>query len=178
MRVWDIHPSFLSRQHLLGEHNEIHAIYTMIATGKGGSYQQHPEVLRWKGKLLALSIIHDRVAKELEARGYNHNSPLDFSLVTNWSEQKDVQDKRLLTEGEQIELLKEKDAEHYNFVFNKDALFIRLSDSFEYTTTGEPDYFPVCSICHYKARSAKELGMHLADSHHFKLDLNNLQLYK
>jgi hypothetical protein len=45
MRVWDIHPGFLNRQSLLGEHREIHAIHTIVSRQKKG-YSRHPETLR------------------------------------------------------------------------------------------------------------------------------------
>lgn len=30
MRIWDIHPSLLCRKHLLGEHRELHAIWSIL----------------------------------------------------------------------------------------------------------------------------------------------------
>lgn len=30
MRVWDLHPGYLSRQSLLGQHAEIHAVHAVI----------------------------------------------------------------------------------------------------------------------------------------------------
>lgn len=75
MRIWDISPSKLCRQHLLGEHRELHAIWSIIVYSKKG-YSHHPEVLRWKGKLKALYKRHDALCKELIKRGYCHKSPL------------------------------------------------------------------------------------------------------
>ena len=42
MRIWDVPPECLCRQHLLGEHRELHAIWTILTTGKTG-YTRHPE---------------------------------------------------------------------------------------------------------------------------------------
>jgi hypothetical protein len=50
--VWDIEAD------LLGEHREIHAIWTILIENKKG-YSHHPETLRWKGKLLALYNRHE-----------------------------------------------------------------------------------------------------------------------
>ena len=80
MRVWDLPVGCLCRDHLLAEHRELHAIWTIILDGKRG-YSRHPEVLRWKGKLVALSARHDEQVREMEARGYRHMSPLDVSAV-------------------------------------------------------------------------------------------------
>lgn len=78
MRVWDIHPKHLCRQHLLGEHRELHGLWNILTKhgGKGG-YSQHPETLRWVGKTKALYARHEALVKEMERRGYKHLSPLD-----------------------------------------------------------------------------------------------------
>lgn len=76
MRVWDIEPSKLCRKHLLGEHREIHAMWSVITKNKKG-YSNHPETIRWKGKLNALYIRHEKIAIEMKTRGYNHKSELD-----------------------------------------------------------------------------------------------------
>jgi len=75
MRVWDIEPKKLCRNHLLGEHRELHAIWVILTKGKKG-YSHHPEVLRWKGKLRALYARHEKLVEELMSRGYNHKSNL------------------------------------------------------------------------------------------------------
>lgn len=75
MRVWDIHPGYLSRQRLLGEHREIHALCSIIVNGKTG-YSHHPETLRWIGKLPALVRRHEWLAEEMLLRGYRHLSPM------------------------------------------------------------------------------------------------------
>jgi hypothetical protein len=75
MRIWDLHPGFLNRQSLLGEHREIHAIHAILSQGKKG-YSRHPETLRWRGRLAALWLRHQQVAAEMRLRGFNHFSPL------------------------------------------------------------------------------------------------------
>ena len=79
MRVWDIHPGYLSDKSLLGEHVEIHALYSIISGGKNG-YSQHPETKRWTGHLQQLNVRHNLVVKEMGLRGFNHNSPLLNSM--------------------------------------------------------------------------------------------------
>jgi hypothetical protein len=76
MRIWDIRPKKLCRSHLLGEHRELHAIWSILTNCKKG-YSRHPETIRWKGKLKALYKRHSRLVIEMQTRGYNHFSMLD-----------------------------------------------------------------------------------------------------
>lgn len=76
MRIWDISPAKLCKNHLLGEHRELHAIWAIITENKKG-YSKHPETIRWVGKLGALYFRHEQLVKEMKDRGYNHHSPLD-----------------------------------------------------------------------------------------------------
>ncbi len=91
MRIWDIPPEKLCRNHLLGEHREIHAVWTIITCSKKG-YSSHPETIRWKGKLKALYLRHEIVTAEMSRRGYKHFSPLDSSLVSGNSLQDEFVD--------------------------------------------------------------------------------------
>jgi len=74
MRVWDIHPGYLSTRSLLGEHAEIHALYSIISKKKSG-YSMHPETRRWTGHVEFLILRHDLIWKEMALRGFKHNSP-------------------------------------------------------------------------------------------------------
>jgi hypothetical protein len=86
MRIWDISPRKLCRNHLLGEHRELHAIWSVITNKKKG-YSHHPEVLRWVGKLKALSARHEAQVEEMQRRGYRHKSPLNSKLVKDRAQQ-------------------------------------------------------------------------------------------
>ena len=86
MRIWDISPRILCKNHLLGEHRELHAIWTVLTENKKG-YSKHPETLRWKGKLAALFLRHEELVKEMRSRGYNHYSNLDVNLAKGGSVQ-------------------------------------------------------------------------------------------
>ena len=72
MRMWLVPPSHMCRKHLLGEHVELHMLLGTLKKGKsitgflsGGlvdpcrMYKRHGELVR-----------------EMERRGYAHNSPL------------------------------------------------------------------------------------------------------
>ena len=76
MRQWMVNPKFMCRKHLLGEHVEHHMFV--------GTLQQKKNI---KGYIennllepLSLKIRHDELVKEMEARGYNHYSPLEIEL--------------------------------------------------------------------------------------------------
>ncbi|MFC1808765.1 pyrimidine dimer DNA glycosylase/endonuclease V [Candidatus Omnitrophota bacterium] len=76
MRIWDISPKKLCRNHLLGEHRELHAIWVVLTKNKKG-YSKHPETLRWKNKLAALYLRHEKLVEEMLRRGYKHKSDLN-----------------------------------------------------------------------------------------------------
>lgn len=80
MRIWDIHPKFLCNKHLLGEHRELHAIWSILTKNKKG-YSRHPETLRWKGKLKALFLRHKLLVEEMRKRDFRHKSDLEYSLA-------------------------------------------------------------------------------------------------
>jgi len=87
MRIWDVPPKKLCRAHLLGEHRELHAIWSVIVNGKKG-YARHPETLRWKGKLKALLYgRHESLVVEMNNRGYQHRSPLAKRYATGSAKQ-------------------------------------------------------------------------------------------
>jgi len=76
MRMWMIDPAILCRNHLLGEHGEIHN-------------KQHSIQGRIDGNAvepLAMETRHDELAREMTLRGYNHKSPYelpDLSYLEN-----------------------------------------------------------------------------------------------
>jgi hypothetical protein len=106
MRIWDIPPSQLCREHLLGEHRELHAMWTILTKDKKG-YRKHPETKRWEGKLAALYNRHTDEVEEMIKRNYNHHSPLDKALATGET----TQEVMINTIEEQIALLKNKGCE-------------------------------------------------------------------
>lgn len=106
MRIWDIPPEKMCRQHLLGEHRELHALWSIITNNKK-AYAHHPETLRWKGKLKALYLRHEALVNEMTGRGYKHHTPLDPALATG----KAVQDEFVNTCEEQVRILKERGCE-------------------------------------------------------------------
>lgn len=106
MRIWDIEPQRLCRQHLLGEHRELHALWSILSNDKQG-YRNHPETKRWEGKLPALLKRHDALVEEMTRRGYQHNSPINGQGVTGT----DIQDAFVDAIEEQERLLTDKDCD-------------------------------------------------------------------
>ena len=103
MRIWDLPVKTLCRKHLLGEHAELHALWSVLTNGKAG-YAHHPETVRWRGKLRALYARHERQVAEMRRRGWRHRSPLDARRATGGSRQRTYVD----TPSAQRRLLKAK----------------------------------------------------------------------
>ena len=102
MRIWDIHPGYLNRQSLLGEHRELHALVSIMVNRKKG-YSGHPETLRWVGCGWALTMRHKLLAAEMAFRGYREQSPVPEAAGRGiWPE------KYLDAPGEQFRLLAAK----------------------------------------------------------------------
>lgn len=103
MRIWDLPPEKLCRNHLLGEHSELHALWSILTEGKKG-FANHPETARWKGKLKALHLRHEGLVEEMQKRGYKHRSPLSVELATGDDRQTQFVD----SPAEQMRILRAK----------------------------------------------------------------------
>ena len=103
MRIWDIEPQKLCRNHLLGEHRELHALWTILCHNKKG-YSRHPETMRWRGKLNALYLRHEKLVMEMRKRGYKHKSFLTAKFAKGVSTQSEY----LQPLEKQVEILKNK----------------------------------------------------------------------
>lgn len=106
LRIWDLSPYLLCRNHLLGEHRELHAMWAVITEKKTG-YSKHPETIRWNGKLKAMYLRHEKLVLEMKSRGYNHKSSLDKRKAIG----KSIQNEFVNTISEQIEILKNKNCD-------------------------------------------------------------------
>lgn len=105
MRIWDIHPKYLCRKHLLAEHRELHGLWNILTKHEGtGGYSRHPETLRWVGKQKALYLRHEVLIKEFTFRGYKHLTPLDKNFATG----ENIQKKFINTLAEQRAILQGK----------------------------------------------------------------------
>jgi hypothetical protein len=75
VRIWDVPPGYLNRQSLLGEHRELHGVYSILVHGKAG-YSRHPETVRWVGCLSGLARRHAHLVAEMRLRGYSDLTPV------------------------------------------------------------------------------------------------------
>jgi hypothetical protein len=80
MRMWNVDPKLLCRQHLLGEHLETHYFIGTIKKGKsikgyidGGLVEVHNILRR-----------HDELAEEMKRRGYKHSHNPDLYDCELW----------------------------------------------------------------------------------------------
>ena len=103
MRIWDLEPERLCRQHLLGEHRELHALWVILTQGRRG-FARHPETRRWRGKLKALYLRHEALVAEMGRRGYRHRTPLPAAAATGSAVQGEYKD----SPAEQVRLLRAK----------------------------------------------------------------------
>lgn len=84
MKIHDCPVHELGRQHLLGEHHELHTMWSVIKNNLKG-YSRHPETLKWKGNIDGLKKRHDEQVAEMQRRGYSHKSPLkEEEDVIDW----------------------------------------------------------------------------------------------
>lgn len=83
MRIWDVHPGYLNRQSLLGEHRELHGIVAIVAGNRRG-YAAHPETRRWAPHPGALAQRHRLLAAEMALRGYCDRSPVTAEGPLLW----------------------------------------------------------------------------------------------
>lgn len=73
MRMWGIDPSKLCRQHLLGEHLEMHMFLGVIRNGTSlNGYIENGLV-----ETHLIRARHDILVKEMLSRGYTHQSPME-----------------------------------------------------------------------------------------------------
>jgi hypothetical protein len=78
VRIWCVPVEELDRQHLLGEHAELHCIVGALLV-KYKAYRNHPETLRFKNRVEELYFRHNQQLMEMQKRGYRHDSPLPQS---------------------------------------------------------------------------------------------------
>lgn len=75
-RMWMVEPRLMCRQHLLGEHGELHQVVGHVEAGniavvRGLARKGYVDTSRIRER-------HDALAAEMEHRGYRHESPLEY----------------------------------------------------------------------------------------------------
>jgi hypothetical protein len=71
--MWMVDPAIMCRQHLLGEHRELHALLGVVT--KTMSWNLDGYVRNNLIEMESLAPRHEAIAAEMVARGYNHQSP-------------------------------------------------------------------------------------------------------
>lgn len=75
-RMWCVDPRLLCRQHLLGEHTELHQLVGHLRAGHTNAVRGHAE--RGQVDTSRISSRHEALVAEMERRGYTHDSPLSY----------------------------------------------------------------------------------------------------
>lgn len=70
MRMWMVDPRFMCRQHLLGEHAEIHMFVGAIDRG----YSVRGYLAKGLLEVHSLYCRHEELVREMMKRNYRHNS--------------------------------------------------------------------------------------------------------
>jgi hypothetical protein len=78
VRMWNVPPKLLCRQHLLGEHVEMH----MFAGAHRRGYNLSGYVRRGLLNPERLLARHVELAREIVSRGWRHQSPLEEPVLT------------------------------------------------------------------------------------------------
>ena len=68
------------RPRLLGLHREVHTLITVEKArlaGHGSGYRNHPEAVKYRGRLAELSDVHRQVSEEMRRRGYREQTPVE-----------------------------------------------------------------------------------------------------
>lgn len=74
--MWCVDPGVLCRNHLLGEHKELHQLVGHIRAGNTAAVRGHAD--RKQVDTSRIADRHAQLVAEMDRRGYNHASPLDY----------------------------------------------------------------------------------------------------
>lgn len=76
MRMWMVDPKIMCRQHLLGEHLELHMFANALKEGKKLDGFIRNNCL----EPASICSRHEDLVCEMENRGYNHKTPLELNI--------------------------------------------------------------------------------------------------
>ena len=76
MRMWLVPTDMLCRQHLLGEHNELHMLRGALVKGKSVTGYVRQGLI----DIAKLGDRHSELVKEMRKRGYNHQSRMRLNF--------------------------------------------------------------------------------------------------
>lgn len=84
MRMWMINPMLICNKHLIGEHGELHKHRNNFIKGHSIKGRVSPVV---QIEPLSMKARHDELAKEMEARGFNHKSPYEQPDLSKYGDE-------------------------------------------------------------------------------------------
>lgn len=77
-RMWGVDPRLLCRNHLLGEHREMHQEVGTLRNHPHGRAIVEGHAERGQVDTRKLQERHDELVEEMERRGFEHDSPLAY----------------------------------------------------------------------------------------------------
>lgn len=83
MRMWMVLPMIMCRQHLLGEHNELHKFVGAIKHGQLENGRLKGYINGGYLEVNKIRVRHRLIAREMRRRNYRHSSPLPKFPVEN-----------------------------------------------------------------------------------------------
>jgi hypothetical protein len=93
--MWMINPKILCKNHLLGEHNELHKHrHIFLKKRKIDGYINNNCI-----EPLSMEFRHNELVNEMESRGYSHNSPYKQPFVgylSNYNKEYKINQKKSL----------------------------------------------------------------------------------
>lgn len=78
-RMWGVDPQLLCRNHLLGEHREMHQEVGTIHNHPHGRAVVEGHARKGQVDTRKLQERHDALVAEMARRGYSHDSPMDYT---------------------------------------------------------------------------------------------------
>lgn len=80
-RQWMIDPSDMCREHLLGEHKEVHQLVGSIRNHPHGHAIADGHAEKGQIDTSLIQERHDELVAEMRARGYDHDSPVKWDTA-------------------------------------------------------------------------------------------------
>lgn len=92
-RLWCVDPADMCTQHLVGEHKEMHQAAGTLLNHPYGEAAMEGHAQRGHIDVSLLEVRHDALVREMEERGYNHDSPWEYDL-SEWEDMGEVNAKK------------------------------------------------------------------------------------
>lgn len=76
--MWNVDPQLMCKQHLMGEHVEMHMLREAIRKHPHGEAIAKGHAKKGQVNTRKIQERHDELVAEMESRRFNHDSPLDY----------------------------------------------------------------------------------------------------